>query len=255
VYARIAAVESLSDRPYLPHPFPLKRVGRARDGHQGGFTSLQDTGKPKNPEKEEVHCTYPEWWWAQQPPFGPAPEAEEQTFSTSFWPYGRRMSAIASVDDKGEFYDLDDRRIKNHAFVKQHQREQSKFQAFPSRSQSATDFLGSNTEFFNHSKSLGQTVSSHHGAAFHENSKLVAALGSSAGAAKTRTVWDRTTQGVDGSARRTPSAPCLEWSMEAAAASSRYNPHRSLRDLGLGSRTHAEWRLPEHPVRPSTPWK
>jgi len=260
VYARVCPPEDPNKHPYLPHPFPVKRVRRARDGHQGGFTSLQESARPRrDPNQEEVYCTYPEWWWAQRPPFGKPPDADVKAFSTSYWPYGHRMSAIASVDDKGEFYDLDDRRIKNHMHVKQHQREQSKFQSYIPRTQSAAELMCSRTEHFHFDKSMaGLGASSHVGASFHEKKKLASLtspLGRTDGAAgKPRTMWDLKAQANEGSALRSPSAPSTMRSVEALAGSSKYDPKQSHRDMGLASRTHAEFRLPQHPVRASTPW-
>jgi len=249
--------DSSKKHPYLPHPFPIKRVARAQDGHQGGFTSLQETMRPpkEDPSQEDVYCTYPEWWWAQRPPFGKSPKADEVTFSTSYWPYGRRMSAISSIDDKGEFYDLDDRRIRNHTFVKQHLRDQSPFQSFSSRSHSAAALMGSTTEHQNYDKSLGRTAASHAGASFHASNKLAASTASATAGKRTLTMWDHQAEKLESSLRRSPSAPSTMRSLDATAGSSLYDPKQSLRDLGLGSRTHAEFRLPQDPVRANTPWK
>lgn len=106
--------------PYLPHPFPLQRHGRVTGSHSGGFVSLHDPCKPcHNPEKrccpEKVFVSYGEWWQAHQPPVGPPPpDPDVREFSTNFWPYGRRISAITSTDNHKDIYELDRRIIRQN---------------------------------------------------------------------------------------------------------------------------------------------
>jgi len=228
-------------QPYLPDPYPLQRVGRRREGHPGGFTSLREPLQPaKNPDQAQVYCSYAEWWQAQRPSVNNV-KARHETFSTSFWPFGHRVSNLSSIDDEGTFYQLDQRRIKNHIGYKE-KREPSTL-TLPSRSRSTADFFGSHSEHLRQSQSLASSMTTHAGAAFHEKNKLAASM--STGSLK-KNVWEHRVDNPDAVAlQRCPSAPSTARSMQATVGSSRYDPKRSLRDMGLASRTHAEFRLPQ----------
>lgn len=242
--------------PYLPDPYPLKRAGRARGGHPGGFTSLQEPRRPpKFPDEDQLYMTYAEWWHAQRPPLGP-PDDKDKTFSTSYWPFGRRISCVASMDNEDQYYNLDKRIIKNHSYYKD-RREPPSSQFPVARSQSSSELLGSQAEHFGYNKALGQTATSHSSAAFHERSRRFATSGSSPALSGSRNMWDsmRSERAEVAMAARASSASSGQRaasdagstarSFEAQAGSSRYDPKQSLRGLGLGQRTHAEWCLPQ----------
>lgn len=267
--------------PYLPHPYPLKRRGRAQNGHPGGFTSLQEPlVPPKFPDEEQIYCTYAEWWQAQRPTTGHTSN-NDKTFSTSFWPYGRRISCITSMDKEDQCYHLDQRVLKNHVYYK-NRREQPLSMTTMSKSQSSADVLmGSQHEQFGHNRRLGHSMTqmgrSHAGAAFHENKKLFGhtdPLELTSAPRGGRNVWDSlkaqasapNLHGVQspmglpaaGAAaglvpgQRAASAPSTSRSqLLEAPPGNRYEPKPHLKSLGQGSRTHAEWCLPQPPVRAS----
>lgn len=230
--------------PYLPHPYPLMRRGRAQGGHPGGFRSLQEPLQPpKFPEEEQIYSTYAEWWQAQRPPKGP-PCDKDSTFTTSFWPYGRRISCVASMDNEDQFYHLDKRLVKNHAYYKNRRDPLSS----STMSRSRSELLGSQAEHYGYNRSLGQTTSSHAGADFHERNKRLGKTSVHPGESNrssegSRTMWD-SLKAQGASEQRALSAPSTSRSVEAQARNSRYEPQQGLRNLGMGSRTHAEWCLP-----------
>lgn len=241
VHAYVAPTKDPNRFPYLPHPYPLKKRGRAHPGnggHPGGFMSLQPPQQPvKYPDEDLVYMTYSEWWHAQRPTDA-LPGDKDSTFSTSYWPYGRRLSCVASMDKDDQFYNLDKRLVKNHTFYKDRRAPLSESW----RSMSSSQLLGSHTEHFGFDRSLGKKTSSHAGAAHHEQKRLGLPDGKQAGR---RTMWDSVTQPSFSPPplQRASSAP-----MEVLAGNSRYDPKQSTRNLGLGSRTHAEWCLPQPPA-------
>jgi len=259
--------------PYLPHPYPLQRKGRTQGAHPGGFESLLEPQQPpKFPGEEQVYSTYAEWWQAQRPPGGPLDE-KDATFSTSFWPYGRRISCVASMDKEDQFYHLDKRIMKQHAYYKERRDpldEKAKMSSTGfSRSQSAAELMGSQAEHLGYNRSMGQSVSSqmnHTGAHFHTkrremamNPDAVVKPGSLMAQSPTagKNMWESmknqpaSSAGFGGAPPmgRSGSVPNSSRSqMEAQARGSRYEPKQQLRDLGLGSKTHAEWCLPQPPA-------
>jgi len=262
VYAHEDPPKDPNRFPYLPHPYPLNRRGRAHGGnpgHPGGFKSLQEPRQPpKFPDEEQIYSTYSEWWQAQRPPDA-LPHDKDATFSTSFWPYGRRISCVASMDDSEQFYNLDKRIMKNHAYYKN---RRDPLSSTSGMSRSRSELLGSQAEHFGYSRSLGQTVSSdsHAGASFHATRKGLLASGSAAGSnnlSGTRNVWDSmraqasAPQLPTAAGQRAGSAPSTSRSVDAQAGRSQYEPRASLRNLGLATRTHAEWCLPQPPPHPN----
>lgn len=114
----------LSKEDYLPHPFPLQRVGRTREAHTGGFVSFHGNCgngncRPKaHPDQpicpDRTFMSYGEWWEAHQPPPGPPPpEPDIKTFATNYWPYGRSITDVVTTDNKKDIYELDKRIVKN----------------------------------------------------------------------------------------------------------------------------------------------
>jgi len=247
--------------PYLPHPYPLQRRGRGHQAPPGGFKSLiEPIQKPKFPEEDQIYSTYAEWWQAQRPPAGPIND-KDGTFSTSFWPYGRRISCVASMDKEDQFYHLDKRIMKNHAYYKT-RRDATSSEGF-SKSQSSGNLMASQAEHFGYNRALGQSLTSqmsHSGAAFHEDRKrrgeALVWPPSNSGASGNKNMWESMkAQGASlpaeisvTSGRRADSVPSTSRSIEAIAGSSRYDPKQGLRNLGLGARTHAEWCLPQPPA-------
>lgn len=238
--------------PYLPHPFPLKRRGRTHPdhgGHPGGFKSLQEPLQPvKFPDEDQVYMSYAEWYWAQRPKV-PPPDDKEATFSTSYWPYGRRISAVSTMDKEDQSYNLDTRILKNHTFYK-HKRDPLSSTGFSKSRSSADVLLGSQTEHFGYDRSFGKKQPSHASAAFHTQRK------SAPTAVKDpskRSVWDSVQpSGFGGAAQRATSTPNTSRSLEVQAGTSRYEPSSSMRNLGLATRTHAEWCLPQPPPYPGS---
>eukprot|EP00929_Paragymnodinium_shiwhaense_P018223 TRINITY_DN12843_c0_g1_i1.p1 TRINITY_DN12843_c0_g1~~TRINITY_DN12843_c0_g1_i1.p1 ORF type:complete len:200 (+),score=10.71 TRINITY_DN12843_c0_g1_i1:386-985(+) len=104
---------------YLPHPFPLQRMGRTREAHAGGFVSYHDNCRPlAHPDRpccpERAFMSYGEWWEAhQKPPGPPPPEPDVKTFATNFWPYGRSITDVITTEDKADIYELDKRYVRN----------------------------------------------------------------------------------------------------------------------------------------------
>merc|ERR1711971_1216171 len=155
------------------------------------------------------------------------------------------------MDKEEQYYHLDKRIMRNHAYYK-NRRDHPSSDSFP-RSSSSAELLGSQAEHFGYNRSLGASLGSqmsHAGKTFHDIRKQ-AALAPPAGATG-RTVWDSTkpqasSATLASSMQRTESAPSTSRSVEAQAVSSRYRPKESLRKLGLASRTHSEWCLPAAP--------
>jgi hypothetical protein len=197
---------------------------------------------PKNPGKPDVYCSYGEWWQAQRG-HGRDVKAQHESFSTSFWPFGHRVSNLSSIDDNGTFYQLDNRRIKSHVAYKE-KREPSTLR-LDSRSFSTGDFFGSHSEHLRQSQSLARSMTTHAGAAFHEQNKLAASMSELGSGSLKKNVWDHQVELEAATLQRCPSAPSTVRSMDATVGSSRYDPKRSLREMGLASRTHAEFRLPQ----------
>lgn len=249
-------VEKAPERlPYRPHPFPLKRRPKAQSGHPGGFVSLQEPlVTPKFPDEEQIHMTYAEWWQAQHPDKGP-PQEKDATFSTSFWPYGRRISSVTSMDKEGQYYHLDNRLVKNHTFFKEKRDPATSSQPmYQQRSHStAAQLLGSQAEHFGYDRSLGRSMSSHASSTFHKQNQLQPGQPFAATPKSGRNAWEsmraQASSTAAGSLPRSTSAPniALE-SLEAKARDSRYAPKQKLRDMGLASRTHYEWCLPQPPA-------
>merc|ERR1712216_413314 len=112
-----------------------------------------------------------------------------------------------------------------------------------SRSRSSTDvLLGSQAEHFGYDRSFGIKPPSHASASFHVVRKAAPNVAKDP---SKRTMWDSVQVQAPaagagaGAAQRATSAPSTSRSIEAQAGTSRYDPHSSLRNLGLGSRTHA----------------
>lgn len=244
--------------PYLPHPYPLKRRGRGDEAHPGGFTSLQEPlqqPKPADKDKEQIYSTYAEWWQAQRPPEH-LPNDKESTFSTGFWPYGRRISCLASMDNEEQFYNLDQRVVKNHACYK------NRRELFPSTSmsRSQSELLGSQAEHFGYKQSLGEPIRSigaAAGASFHEQRRrsglgpVTAGPVAGSGSAN-KTMWESrqaSSPALPTASRQRVDSALSTSRSTGAQAGSRYEPEQSLRNLGLGSRTHAEWCLPQPPAQ------
>lgn len=242
-------VKDPNRHPYLPHPYPLKRRGRAHSGHPGGFVSLQEPLlPPKRPEEDQVYMTYAEWWQAQRPLEGP-PYEKDATFSTSYWPYGRRISCVASMDKQDQYYNLDSRVVKNHTFFKD-KRDPMSMQI--ARSRSSAVLLGSQAEHFGYDRSLGRSRSSHASASFHATNPIAPGEPYAQVKKSGRNVWE--TMKAQEASRSSPPTPASVRStsrpdsLEATAGSSRYAPKQSSRNLGLGQRTQAEWCLPQPPA-------
>eukprot|EP00931_Biecheleriopsis_adriatica_P119251 TRINITY_DN94496_c0_g1_i1.p1 TRINITY_DN94496_c0_g1~~TRINITY_DN94496_c0_g1_i1.p1 ORF type:complete len:218 (+),score=39.42 TRINITY_DN94496_c0_g1_i1:172-825(+) len=91
---------------YLPHPYPVKRLG-TMGGHNSGFKSMQDPDHLRH-----TYQSYGAWFEAQQPPPGPlAPKVDRK--ATSYWPFGPATSHLVGSDDKGHGYWLDGRWVDN----------------------------------------------------------------------------------------------------------------------------------------------
>jgi len=244
--------------PYMPHPYPLKRRGRAANGHPGGFMSLQEPLQPpKFPDEDQLYCTYAEWWQAQRPAAGPVDD-KEATFSTSFWPYGRKISAVMTMDKEDQHYNLDKRVVKNGTFYKYRRPHPGETQGVSfQKSRSSAELMGSQAEHFGYHRSLGRTQSSHASASFHEQNPMPAGQPyATSSVGKSKNMWDSlranaSTPNLATAGQRAESAPSTsrsQHSSQGQAGNSRYDTTHSLRKLGLGSRTNAEWCLPQPPA-------
>jgi hypothetical protein len=241
----------MSRFPYLPHPYPLKRRGRERD-HPGGFVSLQEPFEPpKFPDQEQVYMTHGEWWQAQRPPQCiKAPK--DATFSTSFWPYGRRITCVASMDKDDQWYNLDKRILKNYTFYKA-KRDPPPTSSL-SRSRSSMELIGSQAEHFGYNRQLGRTTSSHASATFHAENRMAPGEPFAATIKNGRNVWEsmqaQASTSPPGTLQRATSAPSslsVEANVGRGRQSSFNKPQKHLWDKGLGQRTQAEWCLPQPP--------
>lgn len=216
-------------------------------------------------KKTRFYQTYAEWWQAQRPPAGPLKE-KDATFSTSYWPYGRRISCITTMDKEGQFYHLDKRLMRNHTFYKDRRSPSWRASELEhpawktTRSRSSAELLGSQAEHFGYHRSLGGRSSldvSHASASFHEQNPIPFGEPFASTTKSGRNVWDvkkaqpppqLPAAGQPTAGQRAASAPSTSRSIEAQAGTSRYDPKQSSRNLGLGQRTHAEWCLPQPPA-------
>lgn len=113
--------------PYLPDPYPLAR-GHPREGNGAvkfGFNSLHapclpsDTAPNFKLSPGESLCpsrrfgSYGEWWQAHQAKCPPNPDAKVKTKSTSFWPYGSKITTVTSNESPEDYYELDRRLLMN----------------------------------------------------------------------------------------------------------------------------------------------
>jgi len=219
--------------------------------------------EPIRPPKRQdpVYSSYAEWWTDQRPPTADHDHSDDKKFSTSFWPYGRRVSAVASSDHQDAKYMLDDRIIHNQ-LTYSHKRDTQPYNASMSRSQSAGQLFGSCAEALGYSNGFGGPQGQAFGAS--RSSFGARSLGRSDNsiyppmARRKRDIPFFQMQPTEEEASRPPSeastarsrevtmVPPLQRSIsQAAPGSTKYEPHRSLREKGFGTRTLSEWRLPQ----------
>eukprot|EP00401_Gymnodinium_catenatum_P017770 CAMPEP_0117480328 /NCGR_PEP_ID=MMETSP0784-20121206/12336_1 /TAXON_ID=39447 /ORGANISM="" /LENGTH=266 /DNA_ID=CAMNT_0005274767 /DNA_START=20 /DNA_END=819 /DNA_ORIENTATION=+ len=143
--------------PYLPHPYPLKHVGRLRESRGGEFVSLQDscrphgdTEKPCGPERSFM--SYGEWWQVAHQPPPPAPPGATgaKSTATNLWPYGRQVTDLITTDHQGDAYVLEQRVLHNVVPYKPRRdaanRASRTGELVMRRSESATNHFGSHNE-------------------------------------------------------------------------------------------------------------
>lgn len=228
---RSKPVVAESKYPYLPDPFPIRRNDKVLNGQAGGFTSLREQLEPSR-KQDETYFTYAEWWQAQRPASKKDARPNTETHSSSFWPYGQHISALATTDATNEAFLLDSRIVKNHHMYTEKrspvlERPEATSADAPTswldhsrRSRSATAMMAQTAHPAGRLTPAGKPRQP-----FRSTSMATLSRGASSSPARSR-------GGIDAAA------------MGGSPGAGRYAPRSHNRERGLGSRIHAEWCLP-----------